>query len=122
VSDSAFSSLDDTIGVSVPHQTGLPAFPFAPLIVFWAERIAGFDSGAVDATQWIGRLSPRPILILQSATDVFIPPDSGQRLYDAAGDPKDLWFEPDVTHARFARDRPEEFQRRVVGFFEKHLR
>ncbi|HUF48960.1 MAG TPA: alpha/beta hydrolase [Vicinamibacterales bacterium] len=122
VSESAFSSLDDTIAFSVPHQTGLPAFPFAPLIVFWAERLAGFDASTVDAKQWITRLAPRPVLLLQGGRDEFIRPDSGQLLYDAAGEPKQLWFDPEVGHARFVHDRPEEFEERVVGFFDRYLR
>jgi len=121
VADSAFSSLDDTVKVSVPHQTGLPAFPYAPLIVFWAEHEAGFDSAEIDAKRWVGKISPRPILLLQGGRDAFISPESGQRLYEAAGDPKELWFDPDVGHTQFDRDRPEEFEKRVGGFFEKHL-
>lgn len=122
VTDSAFSSLDDTVSTSVPHQTGLPAFPFAPLVVFWAEREAGFDSAAVDAKQWIGRISPRPVLLLQGGRDSIITTESGRRLYDAAREPKELWFDPDVGHTLFARDRPDEFEERVGGFFEKNLK
>ena len=39
VAESSFSSLQDTINVSVEYFTGLPAFPFAPMISFWAEII-----------------------------------------------------------------------------------
>jgi uncharacterized protein len=121
VADSAFSSLDDTVSVSVPHQTGLPAFPFAPLIVFWAEREAGFESASIDAKQWIGKIAPRPVLLLQGGRDVFISPDSGERLYEAAGEPKELWFDPDVGHTMFERDRPEQFEERISRFFDRYL-
>ena len=122
VADSAFSSLDDTVSTSVLHQTGLPAFPFAPLVVFWAERQAGFDSATIDAKRWIGRLSPRPVLLLQGGRDTFITPASGRLLYDAAREPKELWFDPDVGHTLFSRDRAEEFEQRVGGFFERYLK
>lgn len=121
VAHSAFSSLDDTIDTSIEFLTGLPAFPFAPLITFWAEREAGFDASAIDATRWIGQLSPRPILLLQGGADRVISIESGQRLYDAAGEPKDLWFEPDIGHTAFDRSRPAEFERRVVTFFDQYL-
>jgi fermentation-respiration switch protein FrsA (DUF1100 family) len=118
VANSPFSSLDDTIETSVRFFTGLPPFPFAPLIRFWAERETGIDVSDVDATRWIGRLSPRPILLMQGGADVVISTSSGQRLYDAARDPKELWFDPQVAHARFDTARPEEYERRVVKFFD----
>jgi alpha-beta hydrolase superfamily lysophospholipase len=118
---SAFSSLRDTINTSVRFFTGMSPFPFAPLITFWAEREAGISVDDVDAKQAIGRISPRPVLLMQGGADVVITVQSGQWLYEAAGEPKELWFEPDVGHARFDNARPDEYARRVGGFFEKYL-
>jgi fermentation-respiration switch protein FrsA (DUF1100 family) len=121
VANSAFSSLSDTVETSVKFFTGLPPFPFAPLITFWAEREAGFRHEDVDATRWIGRLSPRPVLLMQGGKDVVISVGSGQRLFDAAGTPRELWFEPEVTHARFDTERAVEYERRVVSLFDRYL-
>lgn len=121
VTHSAFSSLQDTIDTSVQHFTGLPAFPFAPLIAWWAERIVGFDVASVDATRWIAALAPRPVLIIHSITDTVISPDSGQRLFDAAGEPRELWLAAGVDHAAFDKSHPQEFARRVTGFFDRSL-
>jgi fermentation-respiration switch protein FrsA (DUF1100 family) len=75
----------------------------------------------VDAKPLIGRLSPRPILLLQGGLDTVVAADNGRRLYDAAREPKELWFEPELGHANFDREKPEEYERRVVGFFERAL-
>jgi alpha-beta hydrolase superfamily lysophospholipase len=122
VADSAFSSLDDTIDTSVKFFTGLPPFPFGPMIRFWAETKGGFDSAAVDAKRWIGRISPRPVLVMQGGADVVVSPASGQRLFDAAGQPKEFWFEPAVGHGKFLATMPEAFESRVVGFFDREIR
>jgi fermentation-respiration switch protein FrsA (DUF1100 family) len=122
VANSAFSSLEDTVETSVRFFTGLPPFPFAPLITFWAEREAEFRARDVDAKLWIGRLSPRPVLLMQGGTDSVISRESGQRLFDAAREPKELWFEPELRHAAFDTARPEEYERRVVGFLDRHVR
>jgi uncharacterized protein len=121
VADCAFSSLNDTVSTSVTYFTDLPAFPFAPLIVFWAEKETGFKTEDIDATKWIAQISPRPVFLMQGGADVVISVDSGQRLYDAAGEPKELWFEPDLGHVDFASDMPEEYERRVVQFFDMYL-
>jgi fermentation-respiration switch protein FrsA (DUF1100 family) len=122
VTNSAFSSLNDTIETSLRFFTGLPPSIFAPLIVFWAEREGGFRAADVDAKKWIGRISPRAVLLMQGGADFVISTESGQRLFDAAGDPKELWSAPEVGHAGFDRAQPEEYERRVVGWFDRYLR
>lgn len=121
VAHSPFSSIDDTIETSVEAIAGLPAFPFAPLMIFWAEQELGFDSAEIDAKLWIAEISPRPVLILQGGQDDTVSQDSGRLLYEAAGDPKELWFEPEAGHAAFDLEMPEVFERRVVGFFDRYL-
>jgi fermentation-respiration switch protein FrsA (DUF1100 family) len=121
IANSAFSSMDDTIETSIRFFTGLPPFPFAPLIVFWAEWEAGFSSSEVDAKRWISQLSPRPVLLMQGGKDFVISPDSGQRLFDAAGEPKELWFDPDIRHTGFDTARPREYEERVVRFLERYV-
>jgi fermentation-respiration switch protein FrsA (DUF1100 family) len=122
VADSAFSSLEDTIDTSVKFFTGLPSFPFGPMIRFWAEREGGFDPRAVDAKNWIGGISPRPVLIMQGGADQVVSVSSGQKLFDRAGEPKEFWFEPGVGHGKFLTTMPAEFERRVVGFFDAYLK
>lgn len=121
VANSSFSSLNDTVSTSVTYFTDLPAFPFAPLIVFWAEQETGFKLEDVDATKWIAQISPRPVFLMQGGADVVISAESGQRLYDAAGEPKELWFDPELGHVRFDTERAEEYERRVVQFFDRYL-
>ena len=60
-------------------------------------------------------------MLMQGGADVVIEPSSGQLLYDAAREPKEIWFEPALDHVAFYDERPEEFERRVVGFFDRYL-
>lgn len=122
VADCAFSSITDTVETSVKFFTGLPPFPFAPMILFWVERELGVDASSIDAKQWVGKISPRPVFLLQGGADVVVSPESGQRLYEAAREPKELWVEPELGHAQFLEKRPQEFERRVMAFYDKYLR
>jgi dienelactone hydrolase len=121
VANSAFSSLNDTVETSIEHFGDLPAFPFAPLIVFWAERESGFKTEDIDTTKWIAEISPRPVFLMQGGADVAISADSGQKLFDAAGEPKELWFDPALGHVEFDKTYPEEYERRVSEFFDTYL-
>ena len=121
VTDCAFSSLNDTVATSVKHFTGLPEFPFVPLIVFWAERETGFKAADIDATKWIAEISPRPVFLMQGGADTVISAGSGQKLYDAAGEPKEIWFDPALGHVEFDSKRAAEFEARVAAFYDRYL-
>lgn len=121
VTNSAFSSLTDTLETSVRFFTGMRPFPFAPMIAFWAERETGVSVKDVDATRVIGNISPRPVLLMQGGADEVISISSGQHLFDAAREPKQLWFDQQVGHARFDTARPVDYERRVIELFDAYL-
>jgi fermentation-respiration switch protein FrsA (DUF1100 family) len=121
VADSAFSSMDDTIATSVRHFTGLPPFPFASLIGFWIREDTGLTRDEADAKRAIARISPRPVFLMQGGADTVISPQSGQLLYDAAKEPKALWFDPALDHAKFFDQRRDEYERRVIGFMDRYV-
>lgn len=121
IADSAFSSVSDTAATSIRFFTGLPPFPFAPAIVFWMEREIGGSSTQLDATAWIPRIAPRPVLLMQGGADVVVSPESGRKLYDAAANPKELWFEPAVGHTQFLAKMPGELESHITGFLDRYF-
>lgn len=58
---------------------------------------------------------------MQGGADEIVSTNAGQKLYEPAGEPKELWFEPTATHHGFPEVALEEYERRVVGFFDKYL-
>jgi fermentation-respiration switch protein FrsA (DUF1100 family) len=116
------SSLDDSVKTGIKHYTGLPPFPFAPMILFWAERETGVDTSTVNTKEWIKEINPRPVFILQGGKDDHIPIESGQWLYEAAGEPKELWYEAEAAHHGFD-EQPflPEYERRIAAFFDRYL-
>lgn len=121
VTHSAVASVRSTVETSIAYFTGLPPFPFTPMILFWVEQDWAMEPHLLDFTMWIAALDSQPILLMQGGADVVVAPESGQLLYDAAREPKELWFEPDLGHVDFQRERSQEFSDRVVGFFNRHL-
>jgi fermentation-respiration switch protein FrsA (DUF1100 family) len=119
---SAFASFDDSVNKAVHRFSGLPPFPFVPMIIFWAEREIHVDISELDTTVWIREISPRPVFILQGGADDHISIDSGEKLYEAAGEPKEFWFEPEAVHHGFDLEPfLPEFEQRVVAFFDTYL-
>ncbi len=121
ISHSGSASLRGAIVNTVRRFTGLPAFPLAPMVTFWAERELGFGAAEVEMTKYIGQISPRAVFILDGGKDGCVSTNSGVCLYEAAGEPKELWFEPEAGHHGLPEVAPEEYEQRVVAFFDQYL-
>jgi len=121
VAESAYTGVEDNVSESVEALTGLPAFPFAPFVVWFGEREAGVDISRVSPIDVIGTLSPRPILLVHGALDAAISIENAHRLYEAAGEPKELYVLSDAGHGGFPQAQPEEYPRRIIGFFDRYL-
>jgi fermentation-respiration switch protein FrsA (DUF1100 family) len=115
VADSPFATLDDEVNVQVP----LPVM--RPLIRFFAERESGITLDQVRPVDDIGRISPRPVFLIQGMGDRMVLLDSAQRLYNAAGEPRQLWLEEGVSHLNMYIYHKTEYTERVIGFFDRYL-
>lgn len=121
VAEAAFSSLEDNVSEGVRRLTGLPPFPFAPLVLWFAEREAGGQVGQVRPVDEIGLIAPRPVLLLHGGQDTLINVSNSERLYAAAGEPKQLHVFPEAGHGRFMETYADEFAALVVPFFADAL-
>ena len=72
-----------------------------------------------EAVRWVGRIAPRPILFIHGEEDQYC--IDFDDLWNAAAEPKEAWRLPGVGHTRASELYPEEFNRRVIGFFKKNL-
>jgi dipeptidyl aminopeptidase/acylaminoacyl peptidase len=70
----------------------------------------------------IGSIAPRAVFIVAGARDILVPQFMAQRLFQAAGHPKELWIAPHASHADFAHVAAAEYRDRVTDFFARTLR
>jgi fermentation-respiration switch protein FrsA (DUF1100 family) len=121
IAESTFTGVEDNISDSFQALTGLPPFPFAPLVVWFGEREAGVDISQVSPLDGIEAISPRAVLIVHGELDELIPVENAHRLYAAAGEPKELYVIPNTGHTGLLQAQPEEYRKRIVGFFNRYL-
>lgn len=115
VADSAYPALEEMVDQVVPYPL------LRPFLRFFAERESGIPAQAMRPVDEIGSISPQPIFIIQGAVDATIPPDSAQRLYAAADEPRTLWTGAGVGHIGMRAANPEEYDQRVIAFFDATL-
>jgi dipeptidyl aminopeptidase/acylaminoacyl peptidase len=115
VADSPFATLEDEMNLRITLPT------MRPLIRFFAERATGVSFDTVRPVDEIGKISPRPVFLIHGMDDTMVPLNSAQRLYDAAGEPRQLWQEDDAQHLGMFISHKETYTQKVVGFFDKYL-
>jgi len=59
----------------------------------------------VPPAEAAAQIAPTPFLVVHGDQDVYFPVDHAHQLYEAAGDPKDLWIVPGFGHAERGVDK-----------------
>lgn len=113
--DSTFPAIEEMVDRVVPFVL------MRPFIRFFVEQETGLSVRAARPVEDIPRISPRPVFILQGEADTVIPPDSAQRLYTAAGEPRVLWIGEGAGHVGLYQAMPGEYEKRVIEFFDTFL-
>jgi dipeptidyl aminopeptidase/acylaminoacyl peptidase len=118
--DSAFA---DPVGLLMERSRRrllVPAPVMIPVITVMAGR-TGARLHDFRPIAEVGRIAPRPLLLIHGDADASVPVEHARRLHAAAGEPKELWVLPGVPHvgAYFA-DRAA-YVERVREFFDRSL-
>ncbi|HSB00492.1 MAG TPA: alpha/beta hydrolase [Anaerolineales bacterium] len=113
--DSSFASLEEEFNYLLPYPV------INPLAKFIAGARTGLRLDNVSPVNDISRISPRPVYIVQGTQDTVAPPDSGEELFEAAGEPRYLWEQKNVPHLSGYLDNPRRYQRRLIDFFDEWL-
>jgi dipeptidyl aminopeptidase/acylaminoacyl peptidase len=87
------------------------------LIVGAFKRQTGIHPRQFSPVDVVDEISPRPLLLIYGEYEAL----SGQLLYEAAGEPKELWIVEGAGHGGYEAAAPGEYQQRVSAFFDAHL-
>ena len=119
LTDGAPISLRSAIDKGFGVYTGLPALPFRRAVVWAAERITGENVDDFSVEQTIARIAPRAVCLAHGHLDPLVDVADAHRMYRRAGEPRELWLEPDVGHVLASQVHPETYADRVADFFKR---
>jgi fermentation-respiration switch protein FrsA (DUF1100 family) len=91
---------------------------------FWSARqfyglMTGMDINLLSPVDVIGRISPRPILLIYGSREVSL--IGGQRQQAAAGKNAELWVVEGAGHGNYFDVAPQEYETRLATFFDRSL-
>lgn len=120
VADSSYARLDLSVE-RVTRRFWRPLAWLASRRARLGEHVIGVPLAAVAPVEAIAKISPRPVLIIHGMQDRLTDVGDAHALYRACGDPKALWIVERAGHAGTRHVGPEEYDRRVIGFFRQHI-
>jgi uncharacterized protein len=89
-------------------------------LLYGAIRLLSAEPYPEPLDRLVPRISPRAIMLIEAGHG-----QSGETLnplyFERAGEPKEYWLIPESNHTGGLETRPEEYERRVVGFFDRAL-
>ena len=124
VADSAWTDQDFQLSRLAFQQVGPLRVPLAPYAVAAVNALVGADVTKARPVDAIGRIAPRPVLLIHSADDdnATTPIEGARKLLAAAGEPKELWVAPRGGHVGAINAFPDEYRARVLAFLGGALR
>jgi dipeptidyl aminopeptidase/acylaminoacyl peptidase len=119
--DSAWSDVRRWLRPSVRAVFTRPRDRFNALSLKLAEMRTGIDLDDLRPVDVVGRLSPRPLLLIHGTADDVVVPSESERNYDAANDPKELHLVPDAAHGDTIAPGEASMDAKVREFFQRAL-
>ncbi|RBW71628.1 alpha/beta hydrolase [Bacillus taeanensis] len=120
VADSPFSDLRSYLEDNLPVWSGLPAFPFTPLIMAEMPLLTGIDMDQVRPIEAVQNLGERPLLLIHTKDDNKIPSTNSEEIYKVSNSPHtELWMTPGTEHIGSYNENPEEYLNKIILFVEK---
>lgn len=95
--------------------------PFSWTLLYRGERLTGFPLAEISPVKAVAS-RPFPVLLICDENDDALPCRHTQMIYNAGRGPKQLWVVPGAYHTAALGFQPEEFQRRVLSFFNTYAK
>ncbi len=119
VADAPFAELSHPIA-SRMRQSGYPLPDIGARLVVGGAMLR-VRSRLMDPIRAVARIAPRALLVIAPREDRLINWTQGLRLFEAAGEPKELMVVEGAGHAEAYAVAPEAYRSRVLAFLEKYL-
>jgi alpha-beta hydrolase superfamily lysophospholipase len=119
VADSPFAELHHPISNRL-REVGYPLAGVSSRVIVAAAAVRT-RSRLPDAMRYVAALTPRALLVIAPKEDRLISWRQGLRLYEAAGEPKELLVIDGAGHAEGYAIDPETYRSRVLDFLNRHL-
>ena len=119
VADAAYADLRNPI-LNRMREAGYPMAALGSRLVVGAASLRA-RARLRSPIQRVAGIAPRGLLLIAPSDDRTVSPQQSQRMFDVAGEPKELFVVDGAAHADAHAAAPEAYERRVLEFLARHL-
>jgi pimeloyl-ACP methyl ester carboxylesterase len=102
-------------------QRVLPRWFYSFVGVVGAKKVARTRGVIYPSIEKAAGKLRLPLLMIHGEGDTYIKPEMAKALFERARGPKELWVVPGAKHNQALNVAEDEYHRRVVEFFDRHL-
>ena len=119
VADAAFAELRNPVANRMRSE-GYPLAGLGSWIIVAAASLRA-RAHLLSPIDRVAKIAPRALLVIAPTADRLIDASQSLRLYEAAGEPKELFVVEGAEHATARWVAGREYERRVLSFLAQHL-
>jgi len=120
VADSAWADTRRLLDEQLPVESRLPGL-FTPPVLGMVELLYGLDPDEIRPVEDLNRIAPRPVLLVNGASDDLVPVPEARALARAGRPGSTLWLVPGAEHVAAHTERPQEYMTRLLRFLDGAL-
>ncbi|MBD3273038.1 alpha/beta fold hydrolase [Candidatus Dependentiae bacterium] len=114
--DSAFSNLKEVVYNAFKIKSGLPSYPFAPIIIRMVNFVTNSNISKFCPLNCIKKID-KPIFFIHSCIDNVVNPDDTLKMYANSINKKTrLWIGPPCKHGHLRRKYSEKYAKKINKF------
>lgn len=121
VLEMVYPTINQAISNRLTMRLGAWSSVLTPLLVWQFKPRLGVDAESLRPIEQVGKIR-LPKMFIVGAEDQHTTLEESRQMYDLASDPKELWVVKGAGHIDPHSMVKEEYEQRVLSFFEQYLR
>ncbi|MDQ3686951.1 MAG: alpha/beta hydrolase [Acidobacteriota bacterium] len=121
VLEMVYPTISEAVSNRLTMRLGGWSSALTPLLVWQFKIRLGIDAGKLRPVDKVGNISAVKLFVA-GAEDQHTTLRESIQLFNAAREPKEFWAVKDAGHVDLHKSSKEEYERRILSFFDRYLR
>ena len=121
VLEMVYPTINQAVSNRLTMRVGAWGTVLTPLLLWQLKPRLGVSADALMPIEKVGSITI-PKLFIVGAQDQHTTLEESEQMFAAAAEPKELWIVEGAKHTDLHSEKTQEYEQRVLGFFEARLR
>lgn len=119
IADSPFADMEEYLDANLSAWSKLPSFPFNQTTFMSMKILEGVNPKDFSPRSVVADIAPRPLFLIHSKDDAYIPVENSYELLQKAGSNATLWETEGVNHVESFPKLTDQYLNKITEFLNK---